>query len=84
MNSDYVSPVQSPFQSPYMEVECSDRWQVYHRLQELGIPCQCRAHKALKAFITNPTDALLLWSVVRTVSSTKSERIECLERCWTL
>lgn len=78
MNSD---PVVSA-QSTVIEVECRDRWHVYHRLQDLDIPCQCRAHKALKVFVRNPVDALLLWSVVRHVTSTRQEQIQWLEACW--
>jgi hypothetical protein len=80
MNSEHVLPVQSTL----VEVECGDRWQVYHRLQDLEIPCQCRAHKALKAYITSPTDAVLLWCVVRHVSLSRPEQVQVLERCWKL
>lgn len=80
MNSEHVLPVQSAL----VEVECGDRWQVYHRLQELEIPCQCRAHKALKVYINSPAEAFLLWSVVRHVSLPRQVQIESLERCWQL
>ncbi len=78
MNSDNVLSAQSTV----VEVECGDRWQVYHRLQELDIPCQCRAHRALKVYITNPMDITLLWSVVRHASQSRWEKVDWLERCW--
>lgn len=41
---------------PWIEVAGSDRWQIYHRLQELEIPCRCRTHESLSN--SSPTSNL--------------------------
>lgn len=67
-----------------MTVECCDRWQVYFRLQELGIACQCRPHQPLWVDITSPNAALQLWSVVRHVSGSRQDLAQWLDHCWQL
>jgi hypothetical protein len=87
MNSDSVLPFQSvapETQPTQIQIDGGDRWQVYHRLKDLEIPCQCRAHKALKVFVTTPTEALLVWSVVRQVSQPKGAQVAWLKHCWHL
>ncbi|TRU28774.1 MAG: hypothetical protein EWV92_02275 [Microcystis aeruginosa Ma_MB_S_20031200_S102] len=41
-----------------------DRWQVYHRLQDLDIECQCSLHKPLQVRIDGPAQLLQLWIVL--------------------
>lgn len=67
-----------------MSVECEDRWQVYHRLQELDIACQCSGFQPLKVHVQTATDALQLWSIVRRVSQTRQSLILTLTQSWHL
>ncbi|GET37282.1 Asr1405/Asl0597 family protein [Microseira wollei] len=76
---------QSQNQAPAMQlvlVQRGDRWQVYQRLQELGIPCWCSSDGYLQAEINTPTAALQLWSVVRQLSAKRREMTFWLHRCW--
>ncbi len=65
-------------------VNRSQRWLVYHRLQELDIPCESGSHKPLFAEINTPTAAIQLWCVVRRLRISREELITLLESCWEL
>jgi hypothetical protein len=39
-------------------INCEDRWQVYHRLQELDIVCQCQGFQPLKANIKTASEVI--------------------------
>jgi hypothetical protein len=58
------------------------RWEVYHRLQELEIPCECATERPLQASITTATAAIQVWSVVRQVTASRRELVTWLEDCW--
>ncbi|NJL88560.1 MAG: hypothetical protein HC916_01240 [Coleofasciculaceae cyanobacterium SM2_1_6] len=61
-----------------------DRWQVYQRLQELDIPCQCSLYQPIKVQISNPTQLLQVWSVTRQVTISPVKLGKFLEKCWQL
>ncbi len=63
-------------------VSGTDRWSVYHRLQDLTISCNCPSNRPLVAKIDTATSAIQLWSVVKRVTGNRSELIEWLKRCW--
>ncbi|MEM9089704.1 MAG: Asr1405/Asl0597 family protein [Cyanobacteria bacterium P01_F01_bin.53] len=63
-------------------VSCDDRWQVYRRLQELNIDCQCSSFQPLKVNLQTPTEALQLWSVVKRISEPRLVLIERLNQSW--
>jgi len=63
-------------------IECEDRWQVYYRLQELGIKCQCGGFKPLQVTLQTPTEAVQLWSIVQRVSAPRQALIQGLHRSW--
>ncbi|HAX80893.1 MAG TPA: hypothetical protein DCY88_34920 [Cyanobacteria bacterium UBA11372] len=76
---------QSQDRTPEMQlvlVQRGDRWQVYQRLQELGIACLCSSDGYLTAAINTPTEALQLWSVVRQLTAKRREMTFWLHRCW--
>jgi hypothetical protein len=76
-------PTSSPTPSlPETTVRCEDRWQVYHRLQELEIDCQCSGFQPLKVQIQTPTAALQLWSIVRRVSEPRQVLVDALNQSW--
>jgi hypothetical protein len=43
-----------------VDVSRSDRWRIYHRLQELTIPCWCLEDGSLRVEVNNTT-----WKVTR-------------------
>ncbi|MBW4693412.1 MAG: hypothetical protein KME27_16805 [Lyngbya sp. HA4199-MV5] len=67
-----------------IEVNCDDRWQVYQRLQTLGIPCQCAAYQPLKVQLHSVAMAIQIWSVVRSVTASRQTLSAGLETCWQL
>ena len=58
------------------------RWEVYRRLQELEIPCECNTESPLLVSIATPTAAIQVWSVVRQVTTSRHELASWLEDCW--
>lgn len=75
---------QSPENLTNIVVCCEDRWQVYHRLQELKISCQCSGFQPLTVNIQTATEALQLWSIVRRVSQPRRNLIRALAQSWQL
>jgi len=62
----------------------TERWTIYHRLQELDIPCICSTNKPLKVQLDHPCAIAQLCSVVRQSTASRSELINRLEDCWEL
>jgi hypothetical protein len=65
-----------------VEIQAGDRWQIYRRLQELDISCQCEAHQPLRVEVEHGLDLIQLWSVIRQFDASRTENIEGLNRCW--
>ena len=63
-------------------VSCDDRLQVYYRLQELNIDCQCSSFQPLKVTLQTPTEALQLWSVVKSISEPRLALVKRLNQSW--
>ena len=64
---------------------CSeDRWQIYHRLQELEIGCQCSGFQPLTVDIKTATEAIQLWSVAKRVSQSRQDLAWALTQSWRL
>lgn len=59
-----------------------DRWRIYHRLQELMIPCWCLPDGSLRVEVQTGVSALLLRSVVQQFMASRQEMVNWLERCW--
>jgi len=59
-----------------------DRWRIYHRLQELMIPCWCPEDGSLRVEVQGGMGALLLRSVVQQFVASRQEMVFWLERCW--
>ncbi len=60
------------------------RWQIYHRLQELNIPCACLSDGSLQVQINNSVAAILLRSTVIQFTASRPSLIDWLQRCWQL
>ena len=65
-----------------LAVKWSSRWDVFRRLQGLGIKCQCSTNEPLLVDIDTPTTAIQIWSVLRQSSESRQELIDWLEGCW--
>ncbi|MGE5656727.1 MAG: Asr1405/Asl0597 family protein [Actinomycetota bacterium] len=59
-----------------------DRWLIYHRLQELMIPCWCPEDGSLRVEVNDSNAAVLLRSTIQQFTASRSELVEWLERCW--
>lgn len=71
-----------PLTIPVLTISRCDRWQACQRLQELEIPCDCRADGHLHVEINRPIVLLQLRSVIQQLTASRSELIDWLERCW--
>ncbi len=80
-----MNPTDFPAQAnQIVAVAPSERWQVYRRLQELGISCRCRTNQPLSVQIDDVAAAIQLWSVVRHLTVPRHDLAIWLERCWRL
>lgn len=62
----------------------SDRWQAYHRLQELGISCNCLADGQFQVEVNSPIAVIQLWSVLQQLTCSRQQLSHWLEQCWKL
>ncbi|MEC4984117.1 MAG: hypothetical protein SAJ37_16465 [Oscillatoria sp. PMC 1068.18] len=74
----------NPKRETGVAVNWVDRWQVYYRLQDLEIPCHCGLNQQLQVEIQSPIVAIQLWSVVRKLTTSRSELVVWLNSCWQL
>ncbi|MBH8574811.1 hypothetical protein I8752_17640 [Nostocaceae cyanobacterium CENA369] len=65
-----------------LQIPLSDRWLIYHRLQELMISCSCPADGSLRVQVNNLLEAVLIRSTVMQFLASRQELIEWLDRCW--
>lgn len=65
-----------------VQIDTTDRWQAYHRLQTLDINCSCAMEQPLKVEVNSPLAAIQLWSVVRQITASRSELVLWLDNCW--
>ncbi|WP_346292992.1 Asr1405/Asl0597 family protein [Sphaerothrix gracilis] len=65
-----------------LEIDPIERWNVFKRLQELSIPCQCTWGQPLRVRIKTATAAIQVWSVIQQFTSTSASSTAHLERCW--
>ncbi len=67
-----------------VEIQGSDRWQMYRRLQDLGIACHCAAYQPLYVQINHVGAAVQLWSVAQQTTRSNQDLRIWLNRCWQL
>ncbi|CEJ46058.1 Asr1405/Asl0597 family protein [Umezakia ovalisporum] len=65
-----------------VEVDWADRWQVYQRLQQLGISSWCDNNQPLRVEINNPLALVQFWSVMQQLTASRKDLICTLEHCW--
>ena len=63
-------------------VHRSERWEIYRRLQELQIACQCSPSQPLQVQVPSPTAAVQVWSVVKQLTNSRYDLLNWLHRCW--
>ena len=69
-------------QSQIVNINAGLRWQVYYRLQELDIPCQCLPYQPMQVQLNHVPAAIQLWSVVRNFNLSRHELVDWLNHCW--
>ncbi|GAB1543336.1 hypothetical protein NUACC21_60100 [Scytonema sp. NUACC21] len=65
-----------------VQIPVGDRWRIYHRLQELMIPCWCPPDGSLRVKIDGCLTAILVRSTVFQLMASRQELIDWLEQCW--
>lgn len=65
-----------------LQIPLCDRWQIYHRLQELMIPASCPPDGSLHVQVNSLLAAILVRSTVMQFLASRQELVEWLERCW--
>ncbi|MGK7887738.1 MAG: Asr1405/Asl0597 family protein [Leptolyngbyaceae cyanobacterium] len=77
-----AAPQSSRQFSEITQINSVDRWSMYHRLQELAIPCSCVTGQPLKVQVDNPAIALQLWGVAKQFNAPRQDKIAWLNNCW--
>ncbi|BAZ14367.1 hypothetical protein NIES4071_62100 [Calothrix sp. NIES-4071] len=67
-----------------INIPFAERWQIYHRLQELTIPCWCPDDGSLRVYINSVLTAILVRSTLMQFFANRAELIDWLEQCWRL
>ncbi|MEO1299235.1 MAG: Asr1405/Asl0597 family protein [Cyanobacteria bacterium J06636_16] len=65
-----------------LDLDPINRWNVFHRLQELSIPCHCACGQPLQVSVTTAAAALQVWSVARQFTASRCLVIDHLNCCW--
>ncbi|NJK49544.1 hypothetical protein HC931_16545 [Candidatus Gracilibacteria bacterium] len=65
-----------------VDVSRIDRWHIYHRLQELTIPCWCLEDGSLRVEVNDSIAAILVRSVVHQIVASRPDLLKWLESCW--
>lgn len=65
-----------------VEIENTERWSLYHRLQELEIPCRCSTNRPLEVELDNPCAIAQLCFVTKQFTAPRNELIDWLDSCW--
>ena len=78
-----ASPLSSePLGDQVLQIPLSDRWRIYHRLQELKINSSCPPDGSLRVQVNNLLEVILIRSTVIQFLASRQELLEWLERCW--
>ena len=71
-------------QAALFSIDGFHRWNIYRRLQELAIPCECSPYQPLQVSLLSPMMVVQLWSILRRETAPRHEQLTWLERCWKL
>jgi hypothetical protein len=76
---------QSPPSQPIIHsvgINNTERWSIYHRLQELEIPCKCATNQPLSVELHTPSAIAQLCFVVKQSTLSRNELVDWLDTCW--
>ena len=65
-------------------IQNTERWSIYHRLQELEMPCKCSTNQPLEVELNTPNAIAQLCCVVKQSTASRGELIDWLDDCWKL
>ncbi|MEY2976056.1 MAG: Asr1405/Asl0597 family protein [Prochlorotrichaceae cyanobacterium] len=65
-------------------IDIVTRWNIYHRLQELEISCQCQCGQPLQVDCKTPLEILQFQRVLYRLTASRQDCLATLEHCWTL
>ncbi len=65
-----------------LHIPLSDRWRIYHRLQELTINCSCHTDGSLRVQANNLLEVVLIRSTIMQLLASRHELVDWLECCW--
>lgn len=65
-----------------LEIDWADRWLIYHRLQDLSIPCHCAMNQPLRVEVNSSLTAMQVWSVCQQLQAPRNYLVSWLRRCW--
>jgi hypothetical protein len=81
-STSYQNPSSISAVAVTVDVSRIDRWPIYHRLQELTIPCWCLEDGSLMVEVNDSIAAVLVRSVVHQFVASRQELLKWLENCW--
>lgn len=65
-----------------LAIKWAYRWEVFRRLQALGIDCDCATNEPLLVDLDSPTTLVQIWSVVRQSTAPRHQLVAWLDDCW--
>ena len=65
-----------------VSIKGTERWSIYHRLQELEIPCRCSTDRPLEVEIAYANAIAQLCCVVKRTTASRNELVNWLDDCW--
>ncbi|MGF1570885.1 MAG: Asr1405/Asl0597 family protein [Nodosilinea sp.] len=74
-------PCPSPVAATFLELDRIHQWNVFKRLQELSIPCECAWGQPLRVTVATPAAAIQTWSVVQHCTAPTANLAQHLDRC---
>ncbi|MBD2205339.1 hypothetical protein H6G33_15650 [Calothrix sp. FACHB-1219] len=78
-----LSPSSSDFLGDrVLHIPLSDRWRIYHRLQELGIESSCHPDGSLLVRVDSLQTAILVRSTLIQFLASRQQLVDWLEHCW--
>ncbi len=65
-----------------LHLPLEDKWQIYHRLQELMFECHCPPDGSLRVKINGFQEAIIIRSILMQFFASRHQLIAWLESCW--
>ena len=65
-----------------LDIDLIERWNVFNRLKELSIPCNCSSGLPLVVSVETPAAAVQVWCVLQRCLMTRDASVRHLAQCW--